>query len=99
MATDDEPQPLESSAAKWIAVLRCKLCERTSECPSADQIRSAQNEWPLCCGQVMEMFAWDEQPTAESSRDDTAIDPPPAPGVDGGRDADSYKLNPGGQRS
>ena len=85
MATDDEPQPPNSGAVKRIAILRCKLCERTIECPSADQIRSAQTERPLCCGRVMELFIQSGQPTS--------------PDVDGGRDADSYKLNPGGQRS
>ena len=99
MATDDEPQPPNSGSAKRISILRCKLCERTSECTSADQIQSAQNEWPLCCGRVMELFIPSGQSIAKSPRDDAATDRPPSPDVDGGRDADSYKLNPGGQRS
>lgn len=59
----------------------------------------AQNGWPLCCGLVMELLVQGGQPTAESPRDDTATDRPARADVDGGRDADSYKLNPGGQRS
>ena len=99
MATDDEPQPPESGAVKQTSILRCKLCERASECPSTDQIRSAQSEWPLCYGQAMELFIQSGQSIAISPRDDEATDGPPSPDVDGGRDADRYKFNPDGLRS
>src|SRR5215211_1466649 len=54
MAADaQQPGP---DPAREMSVLRCKLCARTSECTSTDQIRYARNGWPRCCGQVMELF-------------------------------------------
>jgi hypothetical protein len=79
MTTDE--QPPDPDPARRVSVLRCKRCARTSECTPADQSHYAQNGWPRCCGEVMELLL-------QSS-----------PDVDGGRDADSFKLNPGGQRS
>src|SRR5438128_2615195 len=93
MATDAEPP--RPDPARRTSVLRCKPCGRTSDCTPADQIRYLQNGWPRCCGQEMELFTQTPQSTAPP--DDAAIDRPPLPEVDGGRDADSFKHNPGGQ--
>jgi hypothetical protein len=86
MTTDAEPQ--RSGDAERVPVFRCKLCARTRECTSTEPAQDTPNGWPRCCEQPMGLFLPAPHPTAAGS-----------PELDGGRDADSFKHNPGGQRA
>ena len=69
MPTD--PTPPRRSTPR---VLQCDVCGRVLPCTPAELLSFTQTGWPVCCGEVMALYAGPPKPG-----DDTATELPPLP--------------------